>query len=86
MKRVWVRVVVSILSSALLFIVLFTAWLMLPSPLSNIADKLIHWPPSGTYTWIPHEQGVGPGLVWFFGPAILDIPAAALLFYLVFSL
>ena len=86
MRRVWIRVVVSLLSAVLLFIVLFAAWLILPSPLSDIADKLIHWPPTGTYTWIPHEHGMGPGPVWFFGPAILDIPVAALLFYFVFSM
>jgi hypothetical protein len=85
MRRVWIRVVVSLLSAVLLFIVLFAAWLILPSPLSDIADKLISWPPTQTYTWIPHEHGMGPGPVWFFGPAILDIPVATLLFYFVFS-
>ena len=85
MRRAWVRVIGSLLSAVLLVVALFAAWLILPSPFSDTAGKLISWPPAATFTWIPHERGMGPGPVWIFGPALPNIVVATLLFYFAFS-
>jgi hypothetical protein len=86
MKRIWIRVVVSLFSAVLLFILLFALCYVFPSPLQGLASTLMNWPPSWTFTWIRHERGMGPGPVWFFGPAILDIPVAGILFFVLFTL
>jgi hypothetical protein len=86
MTRPPIRFLVSLLSAVVLVVVLFAVWLILPSPFSDWADRLIGWPPTSTYTWIPHERGNGPGPVWIFGPALPDIIFATLLFYFIFTL
>jgi hypothetical protein len=49
------------------------------------SGEALSWPPAATFTWIPHERGMGPGPVWIFGPDLPNIVVATLLFYFAFS-
>ena len=83
MKRVWFRIIISLGAAFLIVNILYAMSLLFPPPFSNVAERIIDLPPDQTYTWIPHERGMGPQL---FGPALPIGVVAAIFFYVAFTL
>lgn len=86
MQRVWLRTLISLGAALLLVTILFAGWLLFPPPISDVAERILSLPPHQTYTWIPHERGMGPGPVWLFGPALPIGFVSAIFFYVAFTL